>query len=161
MQISTRDHDFVVDTIALRGDLQSLNEVFTDPKILKVLHGAQLDIQWLQRDLSIYVVNMFDTHIAARYLSYSGLSLAYLLNRFCDVQAMKQFQLADWRIRPLPEEMMQYAREDTHYLLYIFDQMRNELLEKANGQECLLRAVFSESTQICLTVSFFLNNYFS
>ena len=41
MQISTRDHDWVVDTLKpWREKLQVLNEVFTDPKILKVnLHG--------------------------------------------------------------------------------------------------------------------------
>ena len=37
MQISTRDEDFIVDTLALRGKLTILNEVFTDPKIIKVI----------------------------------------------------------------------------------------------------------------------------
>ena len=36
MQITTREEDFVVDTIALREEMQELNEVFTDPKIVKV-----------------------------------------------------------------------------------------------------------------------------
>ena len=37
MQISTREKDWVVDTLKpWRGELQILNEVFTDPKILKV-----------------------------------------------------------------------------------------------------------------------------
>ena len=34
--------------------------------------------------------------------------------------------------RPLPEEMFFYARADTHFLLYIYDHMRNELLERTN-----------------------------
>jgi exosome complex exonuclease RRP6 len=29
---------------------------------------------------------------------------------------------------PLPDEMLAYARADTHYLLYIYDHMRNELV---------------------------------
>lgn len=58
-----------------------------------------MDIQWLQRDLSLYVVNMFDTHQAAKVLGYSGLSLSYLLNKFCNFSPNKHFQLADWRIR--------------------------------------------------------------
>ena len=37
MQISTREEDFLIDTISLREDLQVLNEIFTDPAILKVL----------------------------------------------------------------------------------------------------------------------------
>jgi len=34
--------------------------------------------------------------------------------------------------RPLPEEMFFYARADTHFLLYIYDHVRNELVEKTN-----------------------------
>jgi len=58
-----------------------------------------MDIGWLQRDFGIYVVNMFDTGQAARVLNFEKYSLAYLLKKFCDVTANKQYQLADWRIR--------------------------------------------------------------
>jgi len=40
------------------------------------------------------------------------------------VQSDKKYQLADWRVRPLPEELMVYARMDTHYLLYIYDRLK-------------------------------------
>lgn len=99
MQISTRDKDYLVDTLALRDKLAVLNEVFTKPSIVKVFHGADMDIQWLQRDLSLYIVNMFDTHQAAKQLEYKRHALGYLLERFCNVQPNKHFQLADWRIR--------------------------------------------------------------
>lgn len=36
MQISTRKNDWIIDTLALRLELQALNEVFADPKIIKV-----------------------------------------------------------------------------------------------------------------------------
>lgn len=36
MQISTRDQDYIVDTLDLRNKLHILNESFTDPKIVKV-----------------------------------------------------------------------------------------------------------------------------
>lgn len=157
MQISTRDADYIVDTLVLRNDLEILNEVFTDPSVVKIFHGADMDIQWLQRDLSLYVVNMFDTHQACKLLNYPQLSLAYLLKHFCKVDAQKHFQLADWRIRPLPDELLSYAREDTHYLLYIYDNMKNQLIEKANGETNLLQSVISESRRICLTVSILKN----
>jgi len=35
--------------------------------------------------------------------------------------------------RPLPKEMLDYARSDTHFLLYCFDRMRNSLVEKSRG----------------------------
>lgn len=133
MQISTRDKDWIVDTLKpWRQKLQSLNEVFADPGIVKVLHGAFMDAVWLQRDLGLYLVGLFDTHHACRALGYPGGSLAFLLKKFVNVDAQKQYQTADWRVRPLPQEFFDYARSDTHYLLYIFDCMRNELIERSN-----------------------------
>lgn len=49
----------------------------------------------------------------------------------------------------MPEELKSYAREDTHYLIYIYQMLRNELLEKGTGDN-LLEATFNESTLICL-----------
>ena len=103
---------------------------------------------WLQRDFGLYVVNLFDTFHAAQLLRYERRSLAYLLKRFADFDAAKQYQTADWRIRfvslsrpsdftdtensPLPVEMFNYARSDTHFLLFIYDNMRNELIDKSD-----------------------------
>ena len=72
---------------------------------------------------------MFDTHQAAAALDFRRRGLAYLLEHYCDLYVDKQYQLADWTQRPLSEEMLKYAREDTHYLLYIYDRMRIELSE--------------------------------
>jgi exosome complex exonuclease RRP6 len=39
MQISTRDRDWIVDTLKpWRQDLQVLNEVFANPEVIKVMH---------------------------------------------------------------------------------------------------------------------------
>ena len=86
MQISTREEDFIVDTLALREELEDLNEMFTNPNIVKVctyssaklecidpdymqvLHGAESDIVWLQQDFNLYIVNLFDTYHASKVL---------------------------------------------------------------------------------------------
>jgi hypothetical protein len=116
------------------------------------LHGADFDIQWLQRDFGLFVVNMFDTGQAARVLEYSKKSLAFLLDKFCSVQANKQYQLADWRIRPLPKEMEMYATEDTHYLLYVYDRLRSELAAKSQPGHNLILSVLNRSRELCLQV---------
>lgn len=87
-----------------------------------------MDIVWLQRDFGLYIVNLFDTYFAARALGFPGHGLAYLLKKYIDFDADKQYQLADWRLRPLPTEMLHYAQSDTHFLLHIFDHLRNALL---------------------------------
>lgn len=149
LQISTRQKDYIIDTLALRDDLQILNEVFTNPRVLKVFHDGRWDILWLQRDLSIYVVNMFDTYRAAKQLSFDKLSLAHLLKHYCNVDADKTSATEDWRKRPLPDKMIAYARQDTHNLLYIYDRLRQDLIDQANGHTNLLLNVYQRSIEVC------------
>lgn len=142
-------------------------------EILQIFHGADQDILWLQRDFGVYVVNMFDTGQAARVLHLPRFGLGYLIKHYLDKDLEKQYQFADWRIRyikmsltqpvdvclksfalrPLPQELVNYAREDTHYLLYVYDLMNNSLLEMGNEQQNLLKAVYHRSRDICLQVS--------
>jgi exosome complex exonuclease RRP6 len=150
MQLSTRTQNFLIDTLELRSSMQKLNVITTNPRIVKVLHGADFDVQWLQRDFGLFVVNMFDTGQAARVLEYQKKSLAFLLDKFCSVQANKQYQLADWRMRPLPKEMERYAVEDTHYLLYIYDRLRSELAAKSQPGNNLILNVLNRSRELCL-----------
>ncbi|XP_077247718.1 polynucleotidyl transferase, ribonuclease H fold protein with HRDC domain-containing protein isoform X2 [Tasmannia lanceolata] len=152
MQISTRTEDFVVDTLKLRVHVGPyLREVFKDPSKRKVMHGADRDILWLQRDFGIYVCNLFDTGQASRVLQLERNSLEYLLHHFCGVTANKEYQNADWRLRPLPDEMIKYAREDTHYLLYIYDLMRDMLLSASTDSvNTLLLEVYKRSYDICM-----------
>lgn len=55
MQLSTRQEDWIVDTLVLREELVELNEVFTDPEIVKVCASQSdyvllatefLDLSW-------------------------------------------------------------------------------------------------------------------
>ncbi|KAJ4324977.1 exosome nuclease subunit [Fusarium piperis] len=155
MQISTREKDWIVDTLQpWRHKLEVLNEVFANPKIIKVFHGAYMDMVWLQRDLGLYVNGLFDTFFACEQLHYPAKSLAFLLSKFVDFDADKQYQLADWRIRPIPEEMMYYARSDTHYLLYIYDKVRNELVatsDTSKPETNLIGRVLEKSKELSLS----------
>ena len=134
----------------------------------QVFHGADSDIVWLQENFNIYVVNLFDTYHASKvlgtvlshcHLAHSSHScppelprhsLAALLSLYCDFTADKRYQRADWRIRPLPEEMLFYARSDTHFLLYVYDRLRESLLERAQGSEVLLRKALRNSEETAL-----------
>ncbi|XP_073109646.1 protein RRP6-like 2 isoform X2 [Elaeis guineensis] len=151
MQISTRTEDFIIDTLKLRIHVGPyLREIFKDPSKRKVLHGADRDILWLQQDFGIYLCNLFDTGRASRILQLERNSLEYLLHYFCGVNANKEYQNADWRLRPLPDEMLKYAREDTHYLLHIYDLMKSRLISASTNENDLLLEVYKRSSEICM-----------
>ncbi|KAF2099970.1 hypothetical protein NA57DRAFT_65802 [Rhizodiscina lignyota] len=146
MQISTREKDYVIDTLLpWRRQLEMLNEVFANPEILKVFHGSSMDMIWLQRDLGLYVVGLFDTYHGCCALGYQRRGLDYLLLKFANFEAQKQYQRADWRIRPLPSELFDYARSDTHFLLNIYDNMRNELIDRSTPNNDRLQYVLENS----------------
>lgn len=153
IQISTREEDFVIDALALRKHLHLLNSSFTNPKIIKILHGADMDVQWLQRDFGVYLVGLFDTYHASHVLEMPQHSYAYLLKFYCDIDADKKYQLADWRIRPVPQEMLSYARSDTHYLHYIYDRMKTELIRLSpEGASQLLLTTMARSATTALKI---------
>ena len=54
---------------------------------------------------------------------------------------------------PLPEDMLAYARQDTHSLLYAYDMLKNELIDAGNELNNLLTAVFHHSQAIASRVS--------
>jgi exosome complex exonuclease RRP6 len=134
--------------LTLRRDLYRLGEIFADPSKVKVLHGCDRDVLWLQRDFGLYIVNCFDTFQAAKVLQFSTLSLAHLVKFYCGVTLNKKYQLADWRERPLSEEMLHYAKADTHYLLYIYDSLRKELFKRLGSDG--VESVLSASKKVCM-----------
>jgi exosome complex exonuclease RRP6 len=79
---------------------------------------------------------------AARVLQLEGFGLAFLLQHFLDIHPDKRYQLADWRIRPLPSEMIKYAREDTHYLLYLHDLLKVQLASTSADKNDAILQVF-------------------
>ena len=147
-------YDFLIDTLALRFHMNKyLAPIFANPNIVKVLHGSNSDIGWLQRDFGIYVVNLFDTGLSCRLLpsiDYAG--LAYLLKQYANVTADKKHQLSDWRQRPIPMEMRMYAVADTMYLLDIYDKLKIELHQTTSlpNQDISIKTVLDQSKEICL-----------
>ena len=127
LQFSTTEHDYLVDTLAL-DDLSPLRRVFAHRSIEKIFHAAEYDIICLKRDYGFTFNNLFDTMQAARILGWEALGLGAILENLYGVQVDKRFQRANWARRPLSDEQVYYASQDTHYLIRLREHMRNELL---------------------------------
>ncbi|KAL0022097.1 hypothetical protein WJX79_008401 [Trebouxia sp. C0005] len=130
LQLSTGKTDYLVDALALHDHMHLLRPIFADPSVLKVVHGGDNDVLWLQRDYHIYMVNVFDTEKACQALGRHQRSLAKLLDKYCQVTTDKSFQKSDWRVRPLSKAQQAYAQRDAHYLLYLAHVLYQELEAK-------------------------------
>lgn len=71
----------MIDSLALKNDLEMLNTWTTNPNLVKIFHGCDSDIKWLQKDFGIYLVNVIDTFRIAQKFRTSN-SLGALLKYF-------------------------------------------------------------------------------
>ncbi len=141
IQFSIPSEDFMIDPFAV-PDLSPLGTVFGDPGIEKVFHAAEYDLLCLRRDFGFEVRNLFDTMAAARILGRTEIGLGALLEAEFGVRVEKRYQRANWGQRPLPADLLAYARLDTHYLIALRDLLEAELKQReltALAQEDFLR----------------------
>ena len=126
LQLSTRTRHAVIDPLPI-GVPAGLGALLEDPAVEIVFHDADYDLRLLQQDYGWHVRTIFDTRIAAQLLGYTAFGLAALLERFFDVKLDKKHQRADWSMRPLTGDMLDYAAQDTRWLLQLRDHMASEL----------------------------------
>jgi ribonuclease D len=126
IQFSIPDQDYLLDPLAL-NDISILGPILSDPDIQKIFHAAEYDILTLRRDFAFKFNNLFDTMVASRILGRKKVGLGNMLAAEFDVKVQKKFQKANWGKRPMPPDMLNYARLDTHYLIRLRDILRGEL----------------------------------
>lgn len=127
IQIGTPGADWIVDP--LDGiDLQPLLDALAHKDLL--LHGSDYDLRMLSSEYGFKAQRVWDTMIAARYLNEKHFGLAALVHKFYGVELDKSNQKANWAKRPMPQDMLEYASEDTHYLAGIVKIQREALAQQ-------------------------------
>ncbi|MEO7822088.1 MAG: ribonuclease D [Gemmatimonadaceae bacterium] len=126
LQVSTRDRSAIIDPLPI-GSPAGLGALLESKSVEVVFHDADYDLRLLHQDYGWHVANIFDTRIASQLLGIKSFGLAALLEQFFDVKLDKKHQRADWSMRPLTRDMLEYAAQDTRYLLQLKDHMKEDL----------------------------------
>src|SRR4026209_2276674 len=126
LQVSTREKSAIIDPLPI-GAPAGLGRVLESKDVEVVFHDADYDLRLLHQDYGWHVTNIFDTRVASQLLGIKSFGLAALLDQFFDVKLAKKHQRADWSMRPLTPDMLEYAAQDTRYLLQLQDHMKAEL----------------------------------
>jgi ribonuclease D len=126
LQISTREQSAIIDPLPI-GSPAKLGQLLESKNVEVVFHDADYDLRLLHQDYGWHATNIFDTRVASQLLGIKSFGLAALLEQFFDVKLDKKHQRADWSMRPLTPDMLQYAAQDTRYLLQLKDHMKGEL----------------------------------
>lgn len=145
IQITIPGQDYIIDPLA-GFDLSDLGLLLADSEIEKIFHAAEYDLILMKRQFGWELAHLFDTMWAARILGISRCGLASLLKDSYGVTLDKRHQKANWSRRPLPHNLLAYARMDTHFLL----DLREKLYARLEELDCLAEAkeIFDEQCRV-------------
>ena len=93
-----------------------------------ILHSATQDLPCL-RELGLIPKKIFDTEVAAKLLGFERFGLAAIVSELEQFELAKEHSAADWSIRPLSSEMLEYAAQDVYFLKSITSELSNRLKE--------------------------------
>jgi len=128
VQFSITQGDYLVDPLAVgKEEMQQLASIFAAENIEKIFHAAEYDLICLSRDFGFRFVNLFDTMWAASVVGWEEIGLGDILERLFHVKVDKRYQRADWGKRPLSAKLLDYARQDTHYLIPLCSELKAQL----------------------------------
>jgi ribonuclease D len=117
----------LIDPLAV--DLAPLAPALTGPAVV-VMHAATQDLEVLDRACGVLPRELFDTQIAAGFVSATLPALAALVERTYGVSIPKGDRLTDWLHRPLGEDQRIYAAADVEFLLDLRAKLGAQLEER-------------------------------
>jgi len=125
VQLSLGGAHYLVDPLC-GLDLNGLLEALADKPL--ILHGGDYDLRMMRASMGFRARReVFDTMIAAQLLGFEQIGLAALIERYFDITIGKGGQKSDWSRRPLSENQLRYAVNDTRFLERLADRMHGEL----------------------------------
>ncbi len=141
IQISVAGYNLLIDSLRPL-DFSTFNDLLKNRKL--VFHGCDYDLRMLRRGINFVATEVVDTYIAAKLAGAKEVGLAFLVKEFFGIDLPKSSQKANWARRPLSPKMMEYAVNDTAYLLELAVCLIEDLKRKGRNEwfeESCLRAV--------------------
>jgi len=131
IQISTDEHEAIIDPLADGMDLTPLQALLSDTSITKVMHAARQDLEIFYHLFGEVPAPVFDTQIAGMALGY-GDSVSYqaLVKGRLERDLDKGARFTDWSKRPLSAKQLKYALGDVTHLRDLYPGIVEELKER-------------------------------
>lgn len=131
IQVITEHGVYILDPLTL-PDLAPFLAMVEDPSILKITHAGENDYRLLNSLYGTYPKNLFDTQIAAGFLTFTyPISFQKLVSSELKVSLNKSSSVTDWEARPIRAQQLTYAINDVLYLPELWQKMTAQL-EKLN-----------------------------
>jgi ribonuclease D len=127
IQLASDDVAAIVDPLAI-SDLSPLQELLTDPHVVKVFHAGSQDLEIFYRLFGVATAPVFDSQVAATLAGFpQQVGYGALVQEVMGVTIDKGDTYTDWAKRPLSETQVEYALNDVRYLPEIRRRLMSEM----------------------------------
>jgi len=146
IQLTVDRDSYIVDPLA-EMQLDPFLDLLAEKKLL--FHGAEYDLRMLRASYRFKLKGeVFDTMLAAQLVEGKACSLVTLAKAYLGIELTKQKQRSDWSRRPLSDDQLVYACNDTAHLAAIASHLESELKKRGRWEwhrESCLRMVKATS----------------
>ncbi|MDC0590423.1 ribonuclease D [Gammaproteobacteria bacterium] len=129
LQVNDDDEIYLIDSILIHDPKEHCGFLFSD-SVVKIFHSCKEDIEAIYSWTAKEMVNIFDTQIANAILD-GGFSIGYqgLVEQKLGILLNKSETRSNWVRRPLSDSQLKYAALDVEYLIHIYKEQKEELLQ--------------------------------
>ncbi|HEV7682976.1 MAG TPA: DNA polymerase [Pyrinomonadaceae bacterium] len=146
IQLAAPSGVYIIDVDAFRnGDLrktealQSLRDLLSAPRPIKILHNAKFDAKFIKHTLGADLGGIFDTLLASQLLGAGDIEerhgLDAVASRYLSEAVDKSERLSNWDLE-LTEAQLEYAARDAAVLL----PLREKLIERLRSDSLIKAA---------------------
>ncbi len=116
--------------------LQSLRQLLTSPRPIKIAHNAKFDAKFIKHNLGVDIGGLFDTLLASQIVSAGDIEerhgLEAIAGRYLNEAVDKTERLSNWEFE-LSEAQLQYAARDAAVLI----PLRDKLIERIKSLDMI------------------------
>lgn len=131
IQIATGTDIYLVDPSALTelDENWPVELARTLKPITWLLHAATQDLPCLA-ELGIFPSSIIDTELGSRLAGLERVGLGSIALELLEIELAKEHSAADWSLRPLSEEMLDYAALDVDVMFEVWEKLEALLSEQ-------------------------------
>jgi ribonuclease D len=130
VQIASKEDQIIIDVLS-GIDISGLKAILASESIVKVFHAPEQDFDIFFNLFNELPKNIFDTQTAAGVIGLDDImGYGRLCKELLHVNLDKTMQTANWLVRPLVKELLDYAIKDVEYLIPLYRELSRTMTDR-------------------------------
>ena len=129
LQVNDGEEIYLIDAVSINDPEGNCDFLFSD-SVKKIFHSCKEDLEAIYSWTGNVMKNLFDTQLANAFLD-GHYSIGYqgLVEERLDIILDKKETRSNWIRRPLSDSQLSYAASDVEYLIHLFIEQEEELIQ--------------------------------